>query len=128
MVFTPVPPFFFQLLMWRLPKLPLVFWFFGILVSIIAFLLTGVVLNMTQVFGFVFVIFCYFGDINHNGWMPFLTASLVLFDFLRSLGLDLGLSLRLTYISKREIVSELSLVSILMVPTKFIFFCGFIAF
>lgn len=54
-----------------------------------------------------------------------LTISLVAFVFLRDLGL--GLSLRLTYISKREIVAGFSLI-ILMIPIRCVFLGGFVAF
>ncbi len=96
-----IPIFLFfpssQSLTWRLPKPPIVSWLFGVLVSIVAFLLTSVALNVAQVLGFI--LFCYLGGINLNGWIALSPISLILLG---------DLSQRLI-ISRRRIVG-LSLV------------------
>lgn len=53
-------------------------------------------------------------------------AFFVVFVFLRSLGLDLNLSLKLTHISKKEVIG-LGFVFISMVLTRCIFFGGFMS-
>ncbi len=89
--------------------------FFRTIISIVTFLFAGIVLNVTQVFGFILVLFCNLGGVNLSSWVT-LTTSLVAFVFLGGLDLDL----RLTCINRREIVG-LSLVLILILPIGFIF-------
>lgn len=85
---------------------PLVFWLFRTLVNIVAFLFADVALNIAQVFGLILVLLCHFGGIDSNGWMISLTAFLVAFVFLEGLGLSL--SLKLTSISRKKIMTRLS--------------------
>lgn len=98
------------------------FWLFGALFSIIAFLLVGVILNVTQVLGLVF--FSHFYSINSSNWMTLMTF-LVAFVFLRGLDLDL----KLACINRRGIV-RLSFIFIPMLPIGFVlvFLCWSIAF
>ncbi len=85
---------------------PLVFWLFRILVDVVAFLLIGVALNMIQVLGLVFL--SHFYGVDLSSWVASLPVIFVLVFF----G---GLGLRLTCVSRREIVG-LSFVSILILP------------
>lgn len=97
-------------------KPSLVFWLFGVLVGIVAFLFIGVAFDIIQVFGFIFL--GYFCGIDPNSWMASLLVIFV-FIFFR------GLGLRMTYvISENRVLGRLSLFSIsivLLVPTRFIF-------
>ncbi len=77
------------------------------------FIFAGIALNMASILGFIFIIFCHLGDIDLRDWIS-LPITLVVFIFLG------GLSLRLTYISRREIV-KLSLVSIPILSIGFVF-------
>ncbi len=101
--------------MWRLPRPPIVFWIFGIFVGIVTLLLTGIIFDIAQVLGLIFV-FIFFGNlsgIDLSGWMASSMTSMT-FVFLG------GLGLRLTCISRRRIVG-LSLVSIPMLLINLIF-------
>ncbi len=71
--------------MWRSPRPPLVFWLVKTLGGIVAFLMTGVALNVAQVFR-RFVFLRYLNIIDPSGWMTSLTTALVFFG---SLGLRL---------------------------------------
>ena len=62
-----LPLFSCQLLLWRLLRLPLVFWFVRTLVRVVTFLITGVALNVAQVLGLVFLLLDYLGYINPGG-------------------------------------------------------------
>ncbi len=74
--------------------MPLVFWPFGIFVSIVTFLFIGVSLNIAQILNFVLIFLYHFGGFDFNGWITCSTTFLVAFIFLRGLSLDRGLSLR----------------------------------
>ncbi len=78
-------------------------------------MLVGVAYNVAQILGIILVFFSHFGDVDPNSWMTSLKTSLIVFVFFKSLGLDLGLSLKLTCISKRRIITKLSLISISMI-------------
>ena len=67
--------FFFQSLIWRLQKPPFVFWLFGTLVGIVAFLIIGVVLNMTYVFSLILVFLYHFSGIDLSSWIVSLIVS-----------------------------------------------------
>lgn len=82
------------------------------MVGIVSFLFAGIAFNMTQVFD-LSLFFCYFSCINLSSWMT-LTVFLIVFIFLRDLGL------RVTYINKREIMDRLNLVSILRLLIDYI--------
>ena len=73
--------------MWRLPKLPLVFWLFRALVCIMTFLVAGVVFDVAQVLGLVFICLCYPSCVDPSGWMTSPTSMKL--NFLGSLGLRL---------------------------------------
>ena len=78
--------------MWRLSRPPLVFWLFGILTGIVAFLFAGVALHVAQVFGFVFLLFYYLGGVDPSSWeASSMTSPLI---FLGGLGLGLTISRR----------------------------------
>ena len=64
--------------MWRLPRPPLVFWFFGSFTHIITFLLAGIILDMAQVLGLILVFLYYLGGVDFNGWGTSLSISLTL--------------------------------------------------
>lgn len=96
-----LPLFFFLSLTWKLLRPRLVFWLFGALIGIVAFLLAGIALNMAQVFGLIFVFLDNLCGIDLSGWMAFLTAFMT-FVFFRNL------DLRLT-INRRRVL-ELSLI------------------
>ena len=57
------------------------------------FLFAGITLDVTQVLGFILVLFCYLGNINPSGWKASLPISLMLLG-------DLALRL----ISGREVM------------------------
>ncbi len=84
-----VTPFSCQSLTWRSPRPPLVFWLVWTLGSIVAFLVTGVALNVAQVLRYL-VLFRYLGSIDPGGWMASSMASpAIALVFLGSLGLRL---------------------------------------
>lgn len=89
----------------------LVFWLFGILISIVAFLITSVIFDVVQIFDFILVLLFYLGNVDPNGQITSLITSLILI-FLWDLGLRLTIS--------RKRVIKLSLVfvfiSILILP------------
>ncbi len=89
------------------------------------FLLAGVIFDMAQVLILILILLCHLCGIGFNDWVAFLTTFLVVFIFFGDLGL--GLSLRLTCINRKRIVAGLSLISILMVLTGFVFLGGFVA-
>ncbi len=92
--------------------MPLVFWLFGTLVGIVAFLLAGIVLDVAQVFGLVLVLFYHFGSVDSSSWMALIVFITLIFPG--------GLGLRLT-ISKRGIVKlSLVFVPIPMLPIGFV--------
>lgn len=97
--------------------MPLVSWLFGALVGIVALLLASIALDLTQIFGFIYVFLCHFGSIDPSSWMSSSLAFLVVFVFLGGLGL--GLSLKMTCITREQIVARLNLV-ISVVLTGFI--------
>lgn len=83
------------------------------------FLLTDIALDITQVFNFVLVLLCYFSGVYLSGWITLFLASLVALVLLENLGL--GLTLRMTCISRRSNMVELSFI-VLMILAKFILF------
>lgn len=101
-----------------MPRLLIVFCLFRVLVTIVAFLLAGVVLNLVQVFGHIFIFFCYFGSGDLSSWEGSLPASIT-FIFLRKLCLKLTIS--------RKKIIRLSFVfvldPILMVPIGVVLIC-----
>ncbi len=66
--------------------MPIVFCLFRALVYIVTFLLAGIALDVTQVFGLVLILLCYLGCTDPSSWMASLTTTLV---FLRDLVLRL---------------------------------------
>ncbi len=62
--------------MWRSSRPPLVFWLVWTLGGIVAFLMTGVALDVAQVLRRL-VLLCYLGSIDPNGWMASPTTTLV---------------------------------------------------
>ncbi len=83
---------------------------------------------MAQVLGFILVFFCHFGGVDPSSWMTSSIAFWVVFVFFESLDLSLSLSLRLSYINRRRIMTRLSFVTISMVSTGFILLCGSVLF
>ena len=79
---------FIQSLSWRLLKPPLVFWLLKVLIGINSFLLTGIIFDMAQIFGLIFIFFNHLSHIDPSGGMASSTA-FTMFVFLRSLGLRL---------------------------------------
>ena len=65
----------------------------------VTFLFASVALDIAQVLGFVFILLCYLGDIDLNGWMAFSLFFLALFG---------ARSLSLRLISRKKRVIELS--------------------
>lgn len=117
-------PLFSQSLTWSLSRSPLVFCDFRAVVSIVAFLLAGIGLDMAHVLGFILILLYHFGGVDPRGGMTSSTAFWIAYIFLRGLGL--GLSLRLICISRSEIMAKLSLV-ISMISTRFVFLSGSVA-
>ena len=111
-------PFFFQLLMWKFLRPPLVFCLFGTLICIMTFLFADIVFDIIQILAFVLVFLGNLNGINFSSWIALLTASMT-FIFLKSL------SLRLIYISRQRVVI-LSFVFV-FVPIP-VFLTGFIFF
>lgn len=105
----------------KVAKITQVFWLFNTLVNIMAFLFASVIFDMAQVFSFILY---HFKGIDPSCWISSSTAFLIMFVFLRDL--SLGLSLRLTCISKKGIIARLSLI-IPIVLTKYILPGGSVA-
>ncbi len=74
--------------MWRSPRPLLVFWLVWTLGGIVAFLMTGIALDVAQVL-WCLVLFCYLSSIDPGGWMASMTSLTTALVFLRSLGLRL---------------------------------------
>lgn len=98
-----------------MPRLPLIFGLFSILISIMAFLLTDVALDLAQVLDLVFILifFYHYVSIDSKSLIASSTLSIILI-FLR------GRSLRFT-ISKRGVI-RLSFVLVLIS----VFLIGFV--
>lgn len=97
----------------KIVKIPTSFLVFKIFIRVINFLLINIILNMTQVFiGLIFIFFSNLNYIDFSYYIAFLIVFLLVFIFLE------GLGIKLTSISKREILSRLILIFI--IPIGFI--------
>ena len=107
--------------MWRLPRLPLVFWLIKILINIIVFLFVDIKLSLAQVLSFILIFLAHFSEVDLNGSMTSSMIFLIIFLFFESL------SLELTYINRRAIVGLnfiLVPILILSISLVFIFICS----
>lgn len=96
-------------------QLPSIFWLLRPLIGIVTFLFANLAFDIAQVLCFIVILLCHLGDIDLSDEATSLTVFLIVFFFFR----DLGLGLKLTYISKSRIVAGLSLISILILPIDF---------
>ena len=81
-------------------------------------LIAGIVLNVTQVLGFVFILLYYLGDINLNSWMTSPMTAFVFFEGLDSRLISgkkmMGLSFVFVFIE--------SFIAMLLIGVNLIFF------
>ena len=113
-----LPLFSYSFLIWKLPRLLLLFWFFEALVSIVTLLFISIIFHITQSFSLIFV-FVFFGKLS--GIDPYnlmaLSIASMAFVFLKNV------ILRLTCNSWQEVVGlSLVFVFILVFLTSFVFF------
>ena len=108
--------------MWRLPRLPLVFWLVRALVHIMIFLLIDVALDMAQVLGLILIFLCYLGGIDSNGWLTSFLSFFLMFLRVGSLGLRLISERRRIIGISLFFIPIRSLVVLLLIGVVFVLF------
>lgn len=111
--------FFFQLSTQRSLILLLAFWLLRTFVSIMTFLLTNIIFDVSQVFGLILVFCSNLSGIDSNYLMALSTISLMIFllVFFGSLGLRL-----IGIINRNKILDRLTFISISMISISIVFF------